>query len=309
MEATKRIIFLQMLAVLLCLRIPAGNEFDVWGLANGIETEVGNRDEGEEPPKEGAEEVPTNVPEKIEGNFVTSTPEPVISEKICEGMYVTFGSYEQDASYENGPEPIEWLVLEQEENSVFLIAKYGLDKQKYHSHKYVNDDVAAGVSIEVTWEECDIRKWLNDDFYYSAFTSEERSGIRLTKVNNSEGRYGANGGNDTFDRVFLLSTEEAVKYFGSAKNYKNVKAATTPTEYALAEGLSMKNFGEWCDNNCDWWLRSRGQGGNWASYIAGSGILMENGSYVTGGLAVRPVLWVDADKVRLATKDREKTER
>jgi len=237
---------------------------------------------------------PTATPKPTVMPTPSSTPTPTSVKGIEAGDYVTFGSYEQDANLANGKEPIEWLVLEVKDGKAFLLAKYGLDKQKYHSHKYVNDDVIAGVPLEVTWETCDLRAWLNGEFYNRAFTLDEQESIVLTKVENPASEYGTEGGDDTWDKVYVLNGEESAKYLGKAVNRKNEMAATTPTNYAIAQGIKVEPESKyWYDINCDWWLRTPGQGTNWTSYIHAAGVYMNGGCYVTSGLAVRPVIWID----------------
>ena len=46
------------------------------------------------------------------------------------GNIVAFGRYEQDNDLTNGPEPIEWIVLDVvdgEKTKALLLSKYGLD--------------------------------------------------------------------------------------------------------------------------------------------------------------------------------------
>ena len=94
----------------------------------------------------------------------------------------------------------------------------------------------------MTWENSSIRSWLNGygnsenqpkrdysqkNFINSAFSSEQISAIESTRVtNNNNINYKTNGGNDTLDKVFLLSeadvynTDEAQKY-GFDKEVEN----------------------------------------------------------------------------------------
>lgn len=44
------------------------------------------------------------------------------------GSIVAFGRYEQDGNEENGPEEIEWVVLDVQDGKVLLLSKYGLAK-------------------------------------------------------------------------------------------------------------------------------------------------------------------------------------
>ena len=55
---------------------------------------------------------------------------------VSVGDYVIFGTYEQDYNTENGPEPIEWLVLDKKEGKALVLSKYCLDLVAYHYDKW-----------------------------------------------------------------------------------------------------------------------------------------------------------------------------
>lgn len=240
---------------------------------------------------------PTNTP--TPKPTASPTPTPVMINGIGVGDYVTFGRYEQDNILENGPEPIEWLVLDIKDGKAFLLARYGLDRHQYHVEKFIDGDIKK--PIVVTWETCEMRSWLNTTFMDAAFSLEEQEDIVATKITNPDGKHGTDGGNDTIDMVYLLSNEESIKYFGEAVyvdkeiGWQNEKSCTTPTEYAKAQGVEAKNIKKWYAGNCEWWLRTPGQGTNWASMMGTNGGLITGGRYVTGGLAVRPVIWIDLE--------------
>ena len=61
--------------------------------------------------------------------FIFST----VFAQVEAGNVITFGHYEQDNDLSNGAEPIEWLVLTEEEGRMLLLSRYGLDGQPYHS--------------------------------------------------------------------------------------------------------------------------------------------------------------------------------
>ncbi len=180
-------------------------------------------------------------------------------------MYINFGNYPQGADGKKSP--IEWLVLEDLGDEVLVLSRYGLDCKKYH-HKKVN----------VTWEQCDLREWLNNDFLKAAFSEEE---IKRIKVSELKTKYGTDGENSTKERVFCLSIEEAKRYF---KN--NEKGQCNPTDYA-------RNQGTYVDTNsyCFWWLRSPGFSNYHAAYVDVLGVHNEIGVDVDIVLnAVRPAL-------------------
>ena len=90
------------------------------------------------------------------------------------GSIVTLGRYEQDHNAGNGPEPIEWIILDMQEGRALLLSRYALDTMPYNTE-----------SADVTWETCSLRAWLNDEFLNNTFTDEERAAILLSDLDNS----------------------------------------------------------------------------------------------------------------------------
>ena len=183
------------------------------------------------------------------------------------GDIIKFGKYPQDRN--GSKSPIEWLVLDVKGNEALLISRYGLDCKQYHS----------GGSI--TWEDCDLRKWLNSDFLKSAFSNEESERILVSELRNDDNpEYGTPGGNDTKDRIFCLSIAEAEQYFSSDEDRQ-----CRPTAYARNHRAYVKN------DCCDWWLRSIGFDQGRATDVDSGGALFLGGGGVNYGHdAVRPAL-------------------
>ncbi|MBQ6787256.1 MAG: hypothetical protein IJO85_06000 [Lachnospiraceae bacterium] len=168
------------------------------------------------------------------------------------GSYITFGTYEQDNNKKNGQEPIEWLVLENDGESLFVLSKYVLDGQLY-SNAYSEH---AWNTLPITWEQCYLRSWLNNTFLATAFTAGEQARINTTFVDNSlpkdfhafPDEEPVTGGNHTFDKVYVLSYDEVIKYFpmkdiwyssfGSPVNYDKLLQATA-TPYAIKQGVDI----------------------------------------------------------------------
>ena len=192
------------------------------------------------------------------------------------GDYVFFGAYEQDNNATNGKEEIEWLVLDKKGNNALLISKYALDCKAYNTN-----------NMAVTWETCSLRTWLNNDFVNSAFSEDESAIIPTVTVSAGENtRYNTNSGNATQDKVFLLSINEASKYFSSDGERK-----CEPTDYVAAKGIG----GSGC---CDCWLRSPGGNQGSAAFIKWQGGISESGRLVTyGSYGVRPALWIDIGEI------------
>ena len=185
------------------------------------------------------------------------------------GETIEFGNYPQD---KDGTEkPIEWIVMKKEGNQVLLLSKYVLDAKPY------NEEVE-----EVTWETSDIRKWLNNEFYTTAFNKAEKAKIQTSLIKNEDNsEYGTSGGNDTEDKVFLLSEKEAETLFSNDK-----KRIAKATEYAEESGVyGNEEKAAW------WWLRSPGHWSDGAAVVNRNGWVYRDGDYVSSSVdGVRPAL-------------------
>lgn len=154
-------------------------------------------------------------------------------------MTIVMGEYPQNDG--SRKEPIEWIVLKEEEHRCLCISKYLLDCRQYHN-----------LPENVTWENCTLRSWLNHEFFMSAFSAEEREKILLSDV--------ANPANHTQDSVFLLSGDEVEEYFDDESegyaDYQERGALTT--SYARSQGAWFVD--EDCEDNQKggWWLRYPG---------------------------------------------------
>ena len=95
------------------------------------------------------------------------------------------------------------------------------------------------------------------------------------------------GGNNTQDKIFLLSIDEAEKYFKDGKDDGKDRECK-PTNYAKKQGVYTVS------GNCYWWLRSPGRNQDSAAYVHYYGFMGGEGSNVIcNNLAVRPALWIN----------------
>lgn len=169
---------------------------------------------------------------------------------------IKFGTYNHKS--------IQWLVLEKEDNKALIVSTYCITERSYND-KY-----------ESVWKNSQIRKWLNSEFLLSAFTQKERSLILETSLGNP---HILNTG--TKDMIFLLSTEEAKKYFFTD------------------EDREAKDYdGVWIW----WWLRSFGCKDGFVASVDDYGCVNEKGNSVYDKNGIRPALWVKLDKPLLCSK-------
>ncbi len=192
---------------------------------------------------------------------------------------IYFGNYYQSNS--STKEPIKWRVLSVNGNDAFLLADQTLDAKPYNEE-----------CENVTWATCTLRTWLNNTFLNTAFTSAEQAAIKnTTVVNDDNPKYGTEGGENTTDKVYILSIAEASNtaygFNGEFHAYSETREAKN-TAYAKECGAcTSTNTGY--EGNGDWWLRSPGYVSLYASNVNDSG---RGGSLSVdyGGDAVRPAL-------------------
>ncbi|MEW8985830.1 MAG: DUF6273 domain-containing protein [Bacillus sp. (in: firmicutes)] len=201
-------------------------------------------------------------------------------ESITIGSLLSFGSYN-------------WRVLDIKNNTALIITENIIEQRPYHD-----------AYKDITWADCALRKYLNVDFYDKFTTADKSRIIPVLNKNPDNQWYGAKGGEDTEDRIFLLSIEEvACKYFGDSssnlynrgKNQRYWFGRKDENNSKRIARLEPNKRGVWW-----WWLRSPGRANVRAAYIHGDGNIGIQGNNIlkgnisdgkcTGG--VRPALWL-----------------
>ncbi|MBO5261919.1 MAG: hypothetical protein J6B45_02620 [Clostridia bacterium] len=145
-------------------------------------------------------------------------------------------------------EPVSWTILSENDNKALILCDMIIDSQPVD---YKENDIYLNNYAEST-----IRKWLNETFYCTAFNDLEKQIILTTTVNNGEESTGIASNpyvcEDTEDKVFLLSYEEATTYLPT-----DALKTKKPTQYAQSQNAYV---GE--SSNGYWWLRSPGTSKN-----------------------------------------------
>lgn len=196
------------------------------------------------------------------------------------GDIIYYGLYEQDNNTSNGKEDIEWIVLAKENNRILVISDKALDCQPFNE-----------TGEDVTWRTCTLRKWLNDDFFNSAFSNAEKKRIpTVTVLADKNPEFSINSGKATKDKVFLLSIKEVNKYFNS-----KISRQCMPTNFAVAQGGYISNTYSADVKATCWWLRSPGGYGLvCAAYVDNIGDIRAYGASVeSDNGTVRPAMWIN----------------
>lgn len=174
------------------------------------------------------------------------------------GNEVKLGKYYMHTPKEKAD--IEWLVLEEKADEMLLISKYPLEAKPYNLRK--KDGTRWGTSY--------IRQWLNNDFLREAFSKDEAKLILTKRVE------------DGYDKIFILSTDEAMRYF---KDNNSRIAYLTP--YFSTKELDV---GSW-DRRCFWWLRTS-KDKIIMDCISTDGNIEKCASVNNEIVCVRPAMWV-----------------
>ncbi len=175
-----------------------------------------------------------------------------------------------------------WRVLDLKTDRVLIITENILALRWYHN-----------AFVDTTWEECDLRKYLNREFY-NQFSSEEKGRIiPVTNHNPDNPWFKTNGGTDTQDSIFLLSLDEACTYFGDSQALLQTKGGQ---RWSIEDSNNTHRQAKY-GNDFHWWrLRSPGYYGRTSASISANGNVYVRGNGVHGrpkdGGGVRPALWL-----------------
>lgn len=159
------------------------------------------------------------------------------------GDTVTFGTYEQNNNYSDGNESIEWVVIDKQEDKIMVVSKYIIAEQPFNT---TNEG-------HISWENCTLRKWLNNDFLNEAFSGAEKNLITDTTVFSTE--YLVVGATySTTDKVFLLSENER----NMLSSVDALKGIVTESVIALFSDAANSDVANINPSNFEplWWLRT-----------------------------------------------------
>lgn len=254
--------------------------------------------------------IPTIAKENVQ-NYGLNNP-TTDSSGVSTWDCIYFGNYWQNdtngdgvADKNDAKQPIKWRVLSVNSDDAFIIAEQGLDAKAYNE-----------TGTDVTWENSTIRSWLNgydasvnndkksftsDNFLDNAFSVAEQGAIKTTYVVNEDNPdYGTDGGNNTWDKVYLLAISEAanISYgFDDKYNASSKTREAKNTEYAKQCGAWSSENSSYLDNG-NWWLRTAGGSAYYASRVSLYGSVYY--FYVNGtNVAVRPALHINLSNINL----------
>lgn len=196
---------------------------------------------------------------------------------------------------------IEWDILSESNGKAFLFSNLILDSQDFYPSNDASKKIEhnGGTGYANNYELSNIRIWLNNYFYNTAFKNMQKELIEITNVVNDDASAGYNsrsgqifwGCNNTNDKIFLLSHNEV-------ETYSNILLKEgIGTEYAVCRGLGVPGD----VRAAFWWLRSASRHGrpNAVQGFDPRGMLIEDERMDLFGVAyytdygVRPACWIN----------------
>ena len=158
------------------------------------------------------------------------------------GDVIRFGHYPQGS--QGQVMPIEWRVLDVQEDRALLLAQDILDVQPY-----------AGEDGSLFWGDCHLRGWLENDFMPRAFSAEELNRIYQPEHPGNQDidrlvwqLFGMDDAVESVhDAVFVLSNADVLHYFPGEDAMFCPGASARPTAWVREQ----QDAEELC-----WWLRS-----------------------------------------------------
>lgn len=203
--------------------------------------------------------------EKFRGVYFTSY-RPYLTNYVSGTGYIMQkeNGYNISTVYWFQYEPIQWRILSEENSSALILCEMLIDSQEFY-HTSNNREINGQTIYANNYAESNIRAWLNDNFYNTAFDSLQKQLIQLTTVDNSASTTSSASNpyacENTVDNIFLLSYQDMINTeygFNANANAKDAARQKGATDYALCQGVEMSAsetelFGF---NKGVWWLRS-----------------------------------------------------
>ncbi|MEI6578320.1 MAG: DUF6273 domain-containing protein [Eubacteriales bacterium] len=209
--------------------------------------------------------------------------------------YQALNGYSTNTAYWFKFEPIQWRVLSNTAGELFVMAEKILDPKAYNQ-----------TAVNVTWETCTMRSWLNSDFYNTAFNSSEQAAIKTSTVVNEDYLTGTDGGVNTSDKLFLLSYNEAITSaygFSSDYNTQDTARRAQGTDYSKSIGLYSSTESLYAGNSL-WWLRTPGDNQTHFCILTTNGIIdTHNYNINHTGLGARPAFKINQSYLTTITFD------
>ena len=182
--------------------------------------------------------------------------------------YTSSNTYQDDNSYYTGNvyyfkyEPLTWRVLDPSEG--YVMCNQIIDSQAYQNFIYYNGsefyNSKGCANYASDWVTSSLRQWLNNDFYNTAFSAEEKEQIGTSHLENKGAYSSTYDSADTYDKIFPISYYDAINSaygFNSDGIDCDTARQMKGTDYAKCQGLHVCVYYDsigWKYNGNSWWL-------------------------------------------------------
>lgn len=205
---------------------------------------------------------------------------------------VYFGNYQQSSDGNGGYniDPIKWRALSNTDGKLFLLSDQNLDARRYNS----------SYGTITTWEKSPMRSWMNKDFLGAAFSKGEQAAIEETNVVNDDNPwYGTEGGNNTTDKIFLLSHDEACDTaYGFGSSYNTMGSDSGRISLNTDYNRIFKRAHRYSKGEGLWWLRTPGKEGSFVACVNYDGYIFQAGRSVDDDyVGIRPAFNLNLNSV------------
>lgn len=214
-----------------------------------------------------------------------------------------------------------WLVLDEQGGKLLLLSENVIMLREYHA-----------VFQDVTWAESSAREYLNTAFF-DGFNADEQALIVETQLDSNDNPwFGTWGGEDTTDKIFLLSAQEVARYFGDSGQLVNPQSSyfiddefndirrtnfvrglgyteasgcikalgctKTPGYTPTSEGVETSRSNDHTPSR--WMLRTPGNSSNLVTTVTLEGKIAMTGDFVNRSsttlfnVGLRPAMWIRA---------------
>lgn len=174
-------------------------------------------------------------------------------------------------------DPVKWRILRREDGRIYLLSAKSLDCRIFNES-----------SRHVSWENSSLRRFLNEEFYHSAFSHEERKRILACRNENRDNLFfEASSGENTWDYVTVPSEEDVFHTEKSLENGFRYFSFEQDDARKIASSMYSKFMGTWWSpsdsgkGNCYWFLRTSGYNTSNIVYVSENGDILNRGCYVS----------------------------
>ena len=155
-------------------------------------------------------------------------------------------------------ESLTWRVLDPNEG--YVMCNQIIDSQAYQNYVYYNGSQCYNSKSCTTyasdWDTSFLKQWLNNDFYNTAFSVEEKAQISTSHLKSKSTYSSIYDSEDTYNKIYLISYYDSINKaygFNSSNATCNTARQMKGTDYAKCQGLEV-NLQD--SGNSWWWLRS-----------------------------------------------------